>query len=260
MVWLLLSLSICSRRRVLSSAHCFLHERGNLCLFGRSQPLHREAGRPHVAFVEVRLVAETERRIPGLELRRCLEEADDFIVLGIRRHTVPESRREARRAFFDDIMEPFGHGAIRFPHLSDLREHGALPLPLASPHLLDAVPYRASFLFRECAAGRAGPLDGLLRALLCGFHGIRFVFSELKYFSRVHCSSLFLRGNLQVWSMRSSFGQEPANLIRRLSISLYVKFHRFSHFPKISIPSDQCVRSFERDARDHNVYAALCPT
>src|SRR2546426_7869444 len=51
-----------------SLVHCFLHERGDPCLFGRGQPCQREAGRPHVAFVEVRLVAETERRVPRLEL------------------------------------------------------------------------------------------------------------------------------------------------------------------------------------------------
>src|SRR2546430_6135773 len=80
--------------------------------------------------------------------------ADDFVVLGIRRHPVPESRRKAGRGFSDDGMEPLGHGAIRFPHLGDLRQHGALPLPLASLHLLDAVPYRASFLLGECLADR----------------------------------------------------------------------------------------------------------
>src|SRR5437899_11761459 len=108
--------------------------------------------------------------------------ADDFVVLGIRRHPVPESRRKAGRGFSDDGMEPLGHGAIRFPHLGDLREHGTLPLPLASLHLLDAVPYRASLLLRERLAGRGGALGGLLPALLCRFHRILFVFSELKYF------------------------------------------------------------------------------
>src|SRR3989441_13183627 len=107
--------------------------------------------------------------------------ADDLVVPGIRRHPVPESRRKAGRGFSDDGMEPLGHGAIRFPHLGDLRQHGTLPLPLASLHLLDAVPYRASFLLSECFAGR-GILGGPLRTLLCRFHGIRFVFSELKYF------------------------------------------------------------------------------
>src|SRR5229473_2050311 len=146
-----------------SSAHRFLHERGDPCLFGGSQPLQCEGGWPHVAFVEVRFVAEAERGVPSLELRRCLEVAYDLVVLGIRGHPVPESRREVWRAFFDDSMEPFGHGAIRFPHLGDLREHGALSLPLVSLQLLDAVPYRASFLLRESLAGRGGALGGLLR-------------------------------------------------------------------------------------------------
>src|SRR2546425_4602145 len=164
-----------------SLVHCFLHERGDPCLFGRGQPFQREAGRPHVAFVEVRLVAEAERRVPRLELRRCLEEADDLIVLGIRGHTVPESRREGWCAFSDDSMEPLGQSAIRFPHLAYLREHGTLPLPLASLHLLNAVPYRASFLLSERLPGRGGALGGLLRALR-RFHEILFVLSELKYF------------------------------------------------------------------------------
>src|SRR5438309_3542218 len=179
----------CRRRRRLgarSLADRFLHECGDPCLFGGSQPLQRVGVRPHVAFVELRLVAEAERRVPRLELRRCLEEADDLIVLGIRGHPIPESRREGRCAFLDDNIEPFSHGSIRFSHLSVLRQPGALPLPLASLHLLDAVPYRASFLLSECLAGRGGALGGLLRALLCRFHGILSVFSELKYFSRVH--------------------------------------------------------------------------
>src|SRR5260370_41470334 len=63
------------------SAHRFLHERGDLCLFGGSQPLQREGGWPHVALVEFCLVTESQRRIPNLELRSILEEADDFAVL-----------------------------------------------------------------------------------------------------------------------------------------------------------------------------------
>src|SRR2546428_1540820 len=159
-----------------------LHERGDPCLFGGSQPLQCEGGRPHVAFVEVCLVAEAERRVPRLELLRCLEEADDLAVLallGIRGHPVPESRREGWCAFFDDSMEPLAHGAIRFPHLSDLREHGSFPVPLVSPQFLDALLHRAVFLVRESLellADRGGALGGLLRALLCRFHKILFVF------------------------------------------------------------------------------------
>src|SRR6266516_390510 len=165
-----------SRLGARSLAHRFLHERDDPCLYGGSQSLQRIGGWPHVALVEVRLVAEAERRVPRLELRCCLEEADDLVVLGIRGHPVPESRREARCAFSDYSMEPIGHGAIRFPHLGDLRQHGGLPLPLASVHLLDPVPYRASFLLRERLAGRGGALGGLLHALLCRIHGNPFVF------------------------------------------------------------------------------------
>src|SRR5947199_7876075 len=80
-----------------SSAHCFLHERGDPCLFGGGQLLQREGGRPHGAFVEVRRLLEAERRVPRLELLRALEEADDLVVLGIGGHPVPSSRREGRR-------------------------------------------------------------------------------------------------------------------------------------------------------------------
>src|SRR6266704_166009 len=162
--------------RARSLAYRLLHERGDPCLFRGSQPLQRIGGGPHVAFVEVRLVAEAERRVPRLELRGWLEEADDLVVLGIRGHPVPESRQELRHDLFDDSMEPFGHGAIWFPHLGDLRQHGGLPLPLASLHLFGAVPYRASFLLSERLAGRGGALGRLLRALLCRFHGILFDF------------------------------------------------------------------------------------
>src|SRR5207237_6379252 len=108
-----------------TSAHRFLHERADPCLFGGGQLLQREGDRPQGAFVEVRRVAETERRVPRFELLRALEEADDLAVLGIRGHPVPESRREGWRAGLDDRMEPLAHGAIRFLHLRDLREQSA---------------------------------------------------------------------------------------------------------------------------------------
>src|SRR5437667_7331580 len=54
-----------------SSAHRFLHQRADPCLFGGSQLLQREGGRPHGAFVEVRRVHEAERRVPRLELLRA---------------------------------------------------------------------------------------------------------------------------------------------------------------------------------------------
>src|SRR5439155_13053102 len=88
------------------SAHRFLHERADLRLFGGSQLLQREGGRPHGAFVEVRLVHEAECRVPRLESLRALEEADDLAVFGIRGHPVPESRREGWRVGFEDGMEP----------------------------------------------------------------------------------------------------------------------------------------------------------
>src|SRR5688572_29116851 len=87
------------------STHRFLHECADPCLFGGGQLLQREGGRPHVAFVEVRFVAEAECRVSRFELLRTLEEADDFTVPGIRGHPVPGFRREDWRVGFDDIME-----------------------------------------------------------------------------------------------------------------------------------------------------------
>src|SRR2546430_6583343 len=55
-----------ARSQTQFSAHRSLHERADLFLFGGGQLLQREVGRPHVAFVEVRLVAEAQRRIPRL--------------------------------------------------------------------------------------------------------------------------------------------------------------------------------------------------
>ena len=49
----------------ITSAHRLLHERADPCLFGGGQLLQREGGRPHGAVVEVRLVAEAERRVPA---------------------------------------------------------------------------------------------------------------------------------------------------------------------------------------------------
>src|SRR6266576_309130 len=71
-------------RVIQTSAHRFRQERADPSLVGGSQLLQREGGRPHGAFVEVRLVAEAERRVPRFELLRALEEADDLAVLGIR--------------------------------------------------------------------------------------------------------------------------------------------------------------------------------
>src|SRR6266851_9947473 len=71
------------RRRPRASAHRFLHQGGDPGLAVGGQLRQGVGGRPHGAFVEVRLVAEAERRVPGLELLRALEEADDVAVLGI---------------------------------------------------------------------------------------------------------------------------------------------------------------------------------
>src|SRR2546429_5542543 len=111
-------------------AYRFLHKRADPCLFGGSQLLQREGDGPHGTFVEVRLVAEAERRVPGFELLRALEEADDLAVLGIGGHSVPGSRREGRCAGLDDGVDPLGQGAIRSRHLGDLREHVAFPVRL----------------------------------------------------------------------------------------------------------------------------------
>src|ERR1700730_3955461 len=66
-----------------SSAHRFLHERSDLCPCGGGRLLQRVGGRPHVAFVEVRLVAEAKRSIRRLELLSALKKADDIAVLCI---------------------------------------------------------------------------------------------------------------------------------------------------------------------------------
>src|SRR5206468_1712551 len=119
-------------------------------------------------------------------LLRALEEADDLAVLGIRGHPVPESRREDRRAGFDDLMEPLGHGALWFRHLGDLPEHVAFPFrPVLvrarfRPQLFGALLHRGSFLAGES-----------LRALL---------------FSLAHKILLILTwvGNLTVVRMRTA--------------------------------------------------------
>src|SRR5450755_81739 len=112
------------------SAHRFLHEFADPCLFSGSQLLQREGDRPQGTFVEVRAVVEAERRVPRLELLRALEEADDLAVPGIRGHPVPELRREGWRTGLDDRVEPLAQAAIRFRHRGDRREHNAIPVRL----------------------------------------------------------------------------------------------------------------------------------
>src|SRR2546427_2350526 len=165
------------------SAYRFHHERADPCLFGGSQLLQREGDGPHSTFVEIRLVTEAERRVPGVELLRALEEADDLAVLSICGHSVPESRREGWHACFDDSMEPLAHDAFRFRHLADLREDGVFPVRLVRARaaarrrlqLLDALLHRDSFLVRESLellADRGSALGGLLRFLLWAHRNI----------------------------------------------------------------------------------------
>src|SRR5262244_2498268 len=160
--------------RARSSAHRLFHERGDPCLVGGGQLRQREGDRPHGAVVEVRHVVEAERRVPGLELLRGLEEADDLAVLGVRGHPVPGSRRERWRAGFDEGMQPLGYGAVRFGHLGDLREHVAFPVRLGRApaaargrlQLLAVLFHRGPFLVGESLGHHAGGVaGGLLRVL-----------------------------------------------------------------------------------------------
>src|ERR671911_1403724 len=174
-------LTVGRRSRVNSpggSARRPLHERADPCLFGGTQLLQRKRGRPHGALVEVRLVAEAERRVPRVELLGALEEAHHLAVLiGVRGHPVPGLRRELWCARLDDLVEPLGHGAIRLRHLGDLREHGAFPIrPLRFRLLLfGALPHRGPFLGRE-------PL-GLLCAhlsFLCADFSVSYSVQQVK--------------------------------------------------------------------------------
>src|SRR5690349_21033393 len=194
--------------RIALSAHRFLHERADPCLVGGGQPRQSEGGRPHAAFVEMRLVAEAERRVPGLELLRALVEADDLAVLGVRGHPVPESRRETWRARFDDGMEPLALGAIRFLHRGDLREHGAFLVRFVRARaaargrlqLLDALLHRESFLLRESLElllDHGGALGGLPRVLLWA-HGNLFMPTWVEAWvrcGRAHERNSTLRGD-----------------------------------------------------------------
>jgi hypothetical protein len=74
-------------------------------------------------------------------------------------------------------MEPLGHGAIRFLHLGDLREHVVFAVRLARTwsaarrlELLGALLHRCSFLVRESLGRLAGGArSGRRRVLLCRF-------------------------------------------------------------------------------------------
>jgi hypothetical protein len=121
------------------------------------------------AFVEVRRVAEAERRVPRVELLRALEEADDLAVLGIRGHPVPESRREGRRAGLDDRMEPIAPRAIRFRSgISAIVASTALSpsaLPARGPRRASAFSsWARSFIAARSSS--VNPLDVLLVAVV----------------------------------------------------------------------------------------------
>jgi hypothetical protein len=109
-----------------SSAHRFLHERADPCLFGGGQLFQREGSRPHGAFVEVALTLKPN--VAYLVLNFCAlwkkqTTSPSLAYAGI----LPGFRREGWRSGSDDGMEPFGHGAIRSWHVDDLREHVAFP-------------------------------------------------------------------------------------------------------------------------------------
>src|SRR5581483_9437669 len=132
-----------------SSAHRPLDEIGDLLFLGPRQPRQRKRGRPHVAVVEVGLVAEAERRVPRLELRRVLEEADDLPVLRVGRHAVPGARLEPGRGLDDDGVHPLGHGAVGVGHSRDQCEHDLLAL-----RILQRLLHRDPFFCREFPAHR----------------------------------------------------------------------------------------------------------
>src|SRR5690606_20465455 len=87
---------------------------------------------PHGAIVDVRGVVEAEGGVPGAELLRALEEADDLAVLGVGGHAVPGPRGELRRAGLEQGMDPLRDDAVRFRHLGDLRQYLSLRVGLAS--------------------------------------------------------------------------------------------------------------------------------
>src|SRR5262249_7713303 len=155
-----------------------------------------------------------ERRVPRFELLRALEEADDLAVLGVRGHPVPESRREGWRAGFDDGMEPPGHGAIRFRHLGDLREHVAFPVrpvrALAAARgrlqLLGGLLPRGSFLVRESVGRLAAGAPGRLpRALRVGEFAPGFLLRHQR----------LLSGSLSSPNAKATLPGPPAKALRR---------------------------------------------
>jgi hypothetical protein len=79
----------CSRSPKTRLSQSLFYQLDNSRLVGRSRFGKREMSRPHIAVIEVRLIAETERRVPCLELLGTLEKAYDIAVLGIRTYDQP---------------------------------------------------------------------------------------------------------------------------------------------------------------------------
>src|SRR5690606_32805242 len=106
--------------------------------------------------------------VPGAELLRALEEADDLAVLGVGGHAVPGPRGELRRAGLDQGMDPLRDDAVRFRHLGDLRQYLSLRVGLASRaatprlQLLGALRHGGAFLIREARRRLRALLGGRL--------------------------------------------------------------------------------------------------
>src|SRR4029079_3177857 len=126
-----------------------LHERADLLLLRVGQILDGEVRRPHGTVVEVRLVAEAERRVPRLELGRALEEADDLVVLRIGRHPGRGSGVESRGDVLADGVDPLRLVAIRLRHLGDLGEDVGLAVLARALALPSRLAHRGSLLGRE---------------------------------------------------------------------------------------------------------------
>src|ERR1700680_1671801 len=162
-------------------AHGLLHKRGDLCLFGGSQLAERVLNRPHDAVVDFLLVAEAERLVSDFELPCVLEVTDHIAVLGVRGHSVPRLRCEARCCGRDPRMDLLGNGATRLLQPGDSRKQLRLPIRLGrlGLQLTDTLARGGLFFSAEslgCHAVRAGALRRFLRALSCSFrrgHGSR---------------------------------------------------------------------------------------
>ncbi|CAG7657922.1 hypothetical protein SBRY_90085 [Actinacidiphila bryophytorum] len=153
-----------------SSAHRPLHQCSDPPLHFWCDLGQGKTGRPHHSLVQLRLVAEPERRVARLELLRALEEADDLAVQGVGGHPVPELRREDRGAGRDHGVDALGHDPVRVLHLGDLREH----VPLRLRRLVRTRATASGRLQLLSVLLHRGPLLGcesLVRAVLVGAHG-----------------------------------------------------------------------------------------